>query len=120
MEIQDTGEKTNSSTQSTCCSGGEHALSEAELAQDIQILAAMGNETRYEALRIIAEAEDGACGCELEPALGVSQGAVSQALSRLYAAGLLNRRKEGRWRYYHTTQQAERLLTVLDETRELQ
>jgi len=99
------------------CREAEHSLTEQELAADIGTLAAIGNETRYEALRLIAETEDGACGCELEPALGVSQGAVSQALSRLYAAGLVSRRKKGRWRYYSATERAERVLDVLDETR---
>jgi ArsR family transcriptional regulator len=47
----------------------------------------------------------------------VSQGAVSQALSRLFSAGLVERRKDGRWRYYTATTRAERLLDVLDETR---
>jgi len=109
----------SSSQQLSCCGDAGHSLSEQELAADIQTLAAIGNETRYEALRLIAAADDGACGCELEPALGVSQGAVSQALSRLYAAGLVTRRKDGRWRYYSATARAERLLTVLDETRNL-
>ena len=49
----------------------------------------------------------------------MSQGAVSQALSRLFGAGLVERRKEGRWRYYTATPRAERLLRVLDETREV-
>ncbi|MFD1562916.1 ArsR/SmtB family transcription factor [Haloarchaeobius amylolyticus] len=106
-----------SSQQPSCCRDAAHSLTEQELAADIQTLAAIGNETRYEALRLIAAADDGACGCELEPALGVSQGAVSQALSRLYAAGLVTRRKDGRWRYYSATSRAERLLNVLDETR---
>lgn len=105
------------SQQRSCCEAG-HALAEEELAADIQVLAAMGNETRYEALRFIAESDTGVCGCELQPALGVTQGAVSQALSRLYAAGLLTRRKEGRWRYYSATPQAQRLLDVLDATRQ--
>ena len=100
-----------------CCETAEHSLTEQELAADIQRLSALGNDTRYEALRLIAAAEDGVCVCDLEPGLGVSQGAVSQALSRLYAAGLVTRRKEGRWRYYSATEAAERLLDVLDETR---
>ena len=77
----------------------------------------MGNDTRYEALRLIAEANGGVRVCELEPALGVSQSAVSQALSRLYTAGLVTRRKEGRWRYYAATPQAERILDALSEIR---
>ncbi|MFC4408141.1 ArsR/SmtB family transcription factor [Haloarchaeobius iranensis] len=101
-----------------CCSGRhEHALSESAVATDVELLATLGNDTRYEALRIIAAADDDVCVCEIEPALGVSQGAVSQALSRLFSAGLVERRKEGRWRYYSSTPRAEGLLAALDETR---
>ena len=94
-----------------------HSLSEGEVAADVRTLATLGNDTRYEALRLIAAAGDGVCVCELEPALGVSQSAVSQALSRLFGAGLVERRKEGRWRYYTATPRARRLLRFLDETR---
>lgn len=100
-----------------CCEPGAHDLAESELAADVQVLTALGNETRYEALRLIATADEGRCVCEVEPALGVSQGAVSQALSRLFAAGLVSRRKEGRWRYYEATPRARRLLSALDAVR---
>jgi ArsR family transcriptional regulator len=100
-----------------CCSTG-HGLPEADLAADVELLSALGNDTRYETLRLVAAAEEDICVCEVEPALGVSQGAVSQALSRLFSAGLVDRRKEGRWRYYAATPRAERLLAVLDETRD--
>lgn len=109
--------ETGSRRERGCCRGG-HSLSEAAVATDVETLATLGNDTRYEALRLIAGAEDGVCVCELEPNLGVSQGAVSQALSRLFSAGLVERRKEGRWRYYTATRRADRLLRVLDETRE--
>lgn len=99
------------------CGSVRHSLSNREVAADVQTLATLGNDTRYEALRLIAEADGGICVCELEPSLGVSQGAVSQALSRLFSAGLVERRKEGRWRYYSTTPRANQLLDVLDETR---
>jgi ArsR family transcriptional regulator len=94
-----------------------HSLTESELATDVQLLATLGSDTRYEVLRLIAETDDGVCGCDLEPALDVSQGAVSQALSRLFDAGLVERRKDGRWRYYTATPRAERLLSVLDDAR---
>jgi ArsR family transcriptional regulator len=101
-----------------CCSGSSsHSLTESAVATDVELLSTLGNDTRYEALRLIAEADDDLCVCEIEPALGVSQGAVSQALSRLFSAGLVERRKEGRWRYYTPTPRAERLLCVLDDTR---
>lgn len=99
-----------------CCSVG-HPLDEDDVATDVELLTALGNDTRYEALRTIAASDDGVCVCELEPALGVSQGAISQALSRLFSAGLVDRRKEGRWRYYSATERADRLLETLDETR---
>jgi len=102
----------------TCCSAS-HSLTEDALATDVQVLTTLGNDTRYEALQLIAESEDGVCVCEIEPELGVSQGAVSQALSKLFGAGLVDRRKEGRWRYYEATPRAERLLSVLDDTRSL-
>lgn len=103
--------------QSQCCEAVRHSLTEAQLAADLRILTAAGSKTRYEVLRLVAAADDGVCVCELEPSLGVSQGAVSQALSRLYTAGLVSRRKEGRWRYYTATSQAQRLLELLDEIR---
>lgn len=102
------------------CDPKSHGLTEQEVAADVQTLAALGNDTRYEALRLIAAADDGVCVCQLEPALGVSQGAISQALSRLFSSGLVERRKEGRWRYYTATSRAERLLHVLDDTRALE
>ena len=105
------------SEQGACCGSVGHSLTEQELATDVQRLATLGNDTRYEALRLIAESDDGVCVCELEPTLGVSQSAVSQALSRLFSAELVERRKEGRWRYYTATPRAERLLRVLDATR---
>lgn len=103
-----------------CCTDEEsHSLTDAEVAADVDALATLGTDTRYEALRLIAEADEDRCVCEIESALGVSQGAVSQALSRLFSAGLVERRKEGRWRYYTATPRAERLLRALDDTRAL-
>lgn len=107
---------TDTDRQSPCCTDG-HSLSEEALAADVETLSALGGDTRYEALRIIAAADDGVCVCDLEPELGVSQSAVSQSLSRLFGSGLVERRKEGRWRYYTATPRAEALLRVLDETR---
>jgi ArsR family transcriptional regulator len=103
----------------TGCCPVEHALTDEEVATDVRTLSVLGNDTRYEALRLIAGSDDGICVCDLEPALGVSQGAVSQALSRLFDAGLVERRKEGRWRYYTATPRAKWLLDALDDARDL-
>lgn len=117
-ETKPTADAVDSSVEpSRCCEAVKHSLTEAELAADLRLLTAAGSETRYEVLRLVAAADDGVCVCELEPSLGVSQGAVSQALSRLYTAGLVKRRKEGRWRYYTATPRGQRLLELLDEIR---
>jgi len=100
----------------TCCTPSSEVNADA-MATDLQVLTAMGNDTRYELLRRIANANDGVCVCELEAAVGVSQSAVSQALSRLYTAGLVTRRKEGSWRYYEPTETTAALLETLDDLR---
>lgn len=99
------------------CPPHRHDLDESTVAGDVALLTALGNATRYEILRIVAASDDDLCVCQIEPALEVSQGAVSQALARLVDAGLLERHKAGRWRYYGTTDRAEAILAVLDETR---
>jgi ArsR family transcriptional regulator len=100
----------------TCCAPPENIDSDA-MGADLQLLTAMGNDTRYELLRHIANADDGVCVCNLEAAVGVSQSAVSQALSRLHTAGLVTRRKEGSWRYYESTETTAALLETLDDLR---
>ncbi|AUV84122.1 transcriptional regulator (plasmid) [Salinigranum rubrum] len=100
----------------TCCAPPRDIDSDA-MATDLQLLTAMGNDTRYELLRRITNADDGVCVCDLEAAVGVSQSAVSQALSRLYTAGLVTRRKEGSWRYYEPTETTAALLETLDDLR---
>jgi len=87
------------------------------LTNDLQLLSAMSNDTRYELLRLMANADGGICVCDLQESVGVSQSAVSQALSRLYSAGLVSRRKEGSWRYYEATRTAKTLLSTFDDLR---
>ncbi|MFW6045927.1 MAG: ArsR/SmtB family transcription factor, partial [Natronomonas sp.] len=106
-------------TDSTSCGSVRHSLAERDVAADVQTLTTLGNATRYEALRLIAASDDDVCVWELEPELAVSQDAVSQALSRLFSSGLVERRKEGRWRYYTTTQVADHLLATLDDVRSI-
>lgn len=85
--------------------------------RDVATLKTLGNETRYRIVRLLAAAEDELCVCEITPLFDVSESAVSHALSDLTAAGLLTRRKEGTWRYYRTTESAERLVDALDVSR---
>ena len=100
-----------------CCTPPT-AIDDAVVATDVRVLDALGNDTRYELVRRIAAARGDVCVCDLEAAVGVSQSAVSQALSRLHAAELVTRRKDGAWRYYDTTGRADALLATLGEVRE--
>lgn len=115
MSERTTADETTEGTD-TCCAPSED-INEDAMTADLQLLTAMGNDTRYELLRRIASTDDGVCVCNLEAAVGVSQSAVSQALSRLYTAGLVTRRKEGSWRYYEPTGTAVTLLETLDDLR---
>ncbi|MFC6864843.1 ArsR/SmtB family transcription factor [Halomicroarcula sp. GCM10025817] len=85
---------------------------------ELTALKTLGNDTRYNIVRLLTTADRELCVCEINPIFDVSDSAISHALSDLYDAGLVTRRKDGTWRYYETTDRAEALLRALDETRE--
>jgi ArsR family transcriptional regulator len=101
-----------------CCDPPEQRLSEAALAADVRLFSGLANDTRYEILRLLSAADEAVCACEISPGVGMSQSATSHALSRLTEAGLVSRRKDGRWRYYDTTEAADALLATADDLRE--
>lgn len=84
---------------------------------DLTALKTLGNDTRYTIVRLLSAAGREMCVCEVNPVVDVSDSAISHALSDLYDAGLVTRRKEGTWRYYEVTDRARALLAALDETR---
>lgn len=110
--------QSGSDASGSCCSSVSHDLTEHDVELDVRTFSALANGTRYEALRLLAAADGEVCACDLEPELGVNQSSTSRALSALHQAGLVERRKEGRWRYYTTTPRAETLLTAVETTRE--
>lgn len=83
---------------------------------ELTALKTLGNETRYSIVRLLDAAGREMCVCEINPIVDVSDSAISHALSDLYDAGLVTRRKEGTWRYYEVTDRAQALLAALDET----
>lgn len=91
--------------------------SDEVVAADLRVAGALASETRLRALRLVSAADDEVCVCEVEAALDVDQSTVSRALSRLHEAGLLERRKAGRWRYYRATAAATAVLAGLDAAR---
>jgi DNA-binding transcriptional ArsR family regulator len=97
---------------------GYRAEMPATADADLAALKALGNDTRYAIVRLLAAAERELCVCEIDPMIDVSDSAISHALSDLTDAGLVTRRKEGTWRYYEATDRATALLAALDDTRE--
>ncbi len=95
----------------------EALLSEETVSEDVGTLAALGNDTRYRLVRLLVESGEELCVCEITPLVDVSDSAVSHAFARLAEAGLVTKRKEGRWRKYRATRRANALLTVLDGSR---
>ena len=88
-----------------------------DYATDLDALKTLGNDTRYEIVRLLTAAGRELCVCEIDPVVDVSDSAISHALSDLRDAGLVTRRKDGTWRYYEATERAEALLAALDDTR---
>jgi DNA-binding transcriptional ArsR family regulator len=84
---------------------------------DVAALAALANETRYELVRLLHIAGEELCVCELTAVAEVSDSAVSHALRKLREAGLVTARKEGRWKYYQTTDRATALIIALEGTK---
>ncbi len=93
------------------------ATGESELEADVTLLSALANETRYTIVRLLHAADEELCVCEISPLLDVSDSAISHALSQLTDAGLVTRRKDGKWRKYETTTQATAVLVALDGSR---
>jgi DNA-binding transcriptional ArsR family regulator len=81
---------------------------------DVHVFSALANETRYEILRTLDESEDELCVCEINVVMDASEATISQSLSQLVEAGLVSRRKNGRWRKYRVTREATALLATFD------
>jgi len=64
----------------------------------IQITKALSDEHRVRALMLLQGGE--LCLCQIIEVLGLSPSTVSKHMTKLCQAGLVEYRKEGRWRYY--------------------
>jgi DNA-binding transcriptional ArsR family regulator len=88
-------------------------ISGETVRMDTNMFSTLSNDTRYHIVLLLHSADHKLCVCEIEPILEVSSSAVSHALSDLYEAGLVNRSKDGKWRYYSTTDCTEQLLEAV-------
>ena len=83
----------------TCCAPLLAAPLDEQDADDLaRAFKALADPVRLRLLSMIASAADGeACSCDLEEPVGKSQPTVSHHLSVLADAGLITKRKAGRW-----------------------
>lgn len=79
----------------------------SQLTDMTAIMRALGDEARMRAVSSLVDGE--LCVCQIVQLLGLSPSTVSRHMSLLEQAGLVHRRKEGRWHYY-------RLATDSDST----
>ncbi len=68
------------------------------LSDFIAIAEAVADETRARALALLAGGE--LCVCQIVDVLRLAPSTVSQHMTLLARAGLVERRKEGRWHFY--------------------
>ena len=64
----------------------------------LAITKALSDESRVRALLSIKDGE--LCLCQIIEVLGLSPATVSRHMNLLYQAGLVQRRKEGKWQFY--------------------
>ena len=92
----------------------EAALGTNRVDAELNVLSALANETRYTLVRILVAAEEELCVCELGAVVDVTDSGLSHALSALADAGLVESRKDGRWKKYRATNRAIALVTVFE------
>ena len=90
------------------------------LRQTLSVTKALSDENRLRALVAVKDGE--LCLCQIIPVLGLSPATVSKHMDTLERAGLVARRRQGKWRYYRladdAAQPAARALTwILEELR---
>lgn len=68
------------------------------MKKELQITGAMADGSRLRILMFLKSGE--LCVCQIIQALGLAPSTVSKHMSVLYNAGLVHKRKEGKWFYY--------------------
>ncbi|WP_280536555.1 metalloregulator ArsR/SmtB family transcription factor [Halopenitus sp. POP-27] len=92
----------------------EAAIGTDRVEAELDVLSALASETRYTLTRVLVAAEEELCVCELHAVVDVSESGLSHALSTLVDAGIVEGRKDGRWKKYRSTNRAVALVTVLE------
>ena len=70
------------------------------MEQFVEKLKSMGDVTRLKIIRLLCEAREALCVCEIMDALEVSHCNISRHLKILKTAGIVEERKDGRWVHF--------------------
>ena len=89
-----------------------------EIDQAVKALTALSQETRLQVCTLLKEAgEGGMTAGDISLALGVAQNTLSFHLSHLENAGLVNKRRQGRFIIYsHNARTIDNLILYLAQT----
>ncbi|ELY87358.1 ArsR family transcriptional regulator [Natrialba hulunbeirensis JCM 10989] len=94
----------------------DDALGSSQIDAELDLLSALANETRYTLIRVLVAAGDELCVCELHAVVDITESGLSHALSNLVDAGLVESRKDGRWKKYRATNRAVAIVTLVEGT----
>lgn len=83
-----------------CRSIAPSPMTESDAAQLEGLFRVIADRHRIRILDLLANTTEAICVCEFQPALGLSQPAVSYHLGIMTRAGLLEKEKRGRFSYY--------------------
>jgi DNA-binding transcriptional ArsR family regulator len=76
----------------------------------VAVMSALGDEARMRTVAALGSAQgEEMCLCQIIPLVGLAPSTVSRHLSILAQAGLVKRRKQGKWHYYRLAQRGAAL-----------
>ena len=73
--------------------------------RSLDLLRALADETRLRIVRLLRGGE--LCLCQITSVIDLAPSTLSQHLNLLHRAGLLHRRKDGKWHYYRLVSQSQ-------------
>ncbi|HUX88686.1 MAG TPA: metalloregulator ArsR/SmtB family transcription factor [Chloroflexota bacterium] len=97
---------------SRCCEVHPLPLADDKARDEARFYRALGDETRLQIVRLLAQQTDPLCVCHLEASFELSQPTISHHLKVLREAGLVTTERHGVWIYYQLDR--ERFQTLRD------
>lgn len=86
----------------SCCGPAVQpsGMAVATVERSLRVFKALGDETRFAILRLIAAQEEEICACDIVDQFDVSQPTIAHHLKVLRTAGLITAERRGVWAYY--------------------